>query len=235
MACDHPKKNEKHRPAAAGCYPVPMRILPAVAVLSATLAAALAACQAPQGPQGQSSVRPATPAECLALQPRARGLVTLRETPVALLGVRPAVGAKAPDARVVGADLKDVNLASFRGKTVVLITVPSLDTPVCQKETRVFHEHLAGLPNVAGVVVSMDLPQAQKRFCAAEGIKTLAVLSDFRHWEAGLAYGVRMENGLLARSVWVIRPDGTIAYRELVKDVAGEPDYDAALAAAAGK
>lgn len=201
--------------------------LPSLALLvpAAALAAALTACQ----PYTLIETDPRTYVQHQAQRP---GLVQ----GFTLVGQPVGEGDTAPGATLVGADMKDGSLfpaARPTGRVRVLVSVPSLDTPVCQKETREFHRRLAAFGDrVEGVVVSMDLPMAQKRFCAAEGIQDLRVVSDFRHWEFGLRYGVRLlENGLLTRAVFVVGADGRITYREIVPALGREPDYAAALAA----
>jgi thiol peroxidase len=159
--------------------------------------------------------------------------VTMRGSPLTLLGSEVAVGQAAPDVTLVGNDLADVKLSKYRGKTVLLLSVPSLDTSVCSLETRRFNEEAASLgDDVVVVTVSMDLPFAQKRWCGAEGIQRVITLSDHRDASFGTAYGVLIQGlRLLARSVWVVSTDGKVAYTELVKEVGKEPDYAAALAA----
>lgn len=164
------------------------------------------------------------------------GLVTMRGNPITLEGTSRGVtiGKPAPDFTAVGNDMKEVALASFRGKTVILSTVPSLETPVCDAETRIFNERASALgEGVVVLTVSMDLPMTQKKWCAAAGIDRIVTLSDSKLRQVGDRYALRMrENGLLARAVTVIGPDGVVRYQEIVKEVATEPDYDAAINAA---
>jgi thiol peroxidase len=164
--------------------------------------------------------------------------VTLKGNPVPLAGQVPAVGAAAPDFRLVKQDLSEVTKGSLAGKTVVLLTVPSVDTPVCALETRKFNEKAAAIPNVAVVVASADLPFAIKRFCAAEGIANVHACSDLRDRGFGARWGVAIAGGPLegvtARAAFVIGPDGKVRYAHLVPEIAQEPDYDAVLAAARG-
>jgi thiol peroxidase len=159
--------------------------------------------------------------------------VTLHGNPFTLIGDPVAVGAPAPDAELIGNDLAPVKLSSYRGKVVVLSTVPSLDTPVCDMMTRRFNAEAANLSdNVVILTVSMDLPFAQKRWCGAAGVERLTTLSDYRTAAFGQAYGLLIkELRLLARSVMVLDPQGVVRYCELVKEVGDEPDYEAALAA----
>jgi len=161
------------------------------------------------------------------------GLVTLKGNPVTLVGDEVKVGQPAPDVTLVANDLSEVSLSSFRGKVCILTTVPSLDTPVCDTETRKFNEKAGELGDDAVVLtVSMDLPFAQARWCGAAGIEHVQTLSDHRDAALGTSYGVLIkELRLLARAVFVIDKDGVIRYQELVKEVTDEPDYDAALKA----
>jgi thiol peroxidase len=161
------------------------------------------------------------------------GVVTAHGTPVTLLGPDLKVGDPAPDFAVVDGAFKPVRLSDYKGKTVLISAVPSLDTKVCSLQTKRFNDEAEKLSlNVAVVTISEDLPFAQTRFCGAENIKTSRVLSDSVHREFGLRYGVLIKDmGLLARSIWVIGPDGRIRYRELVPELTNHPDYDRALAA----
>jgi len=158
------------------------------------------------------------------MQERA-GAVTMRGNPLTLLGDEIRVGEQAPDFTVVGNDLAPVEFAAFRGKVCIISSVPSLDTPVCDVETRRFNEEAAKLgPDVAVLTISMDLPFAQKRWCGAAGVSAVQTLSDHRDASFGAAYGV-------ARAVFVVDKESVVQYVELVKEIADEPDYDAALAA----
>jgi len=163
------------------------------------------------------------------------GATTMRGNPLTLLGEEVKVGDTAPDCTALDNDLAPVELSSLRGKVCIVCSVPSLDTPVCDVEARRFNEEAAKLgDDVAVLVVSMDLPFAQKRWCAAAGISAVKTLSDHRDASFGEAFGVLIkELRLLARAVFVIDKDGVVQYSELVKEIADEPDYDAALAAAA--
>jgi thiol peroxidase len=143
------------------------------------------------------------------------------------------VGEKAPDFIAIDTDLKPVSLSSLRGKTVVVASVPSLDTPVCDLQTRRFNQEAVGLgKDVQILTLSMDLPFAQKRWCGAAGIASLKTLSDHRDAAFGSAYGVLIkELRLLARAVFVVDRQGVIRYIQVVKEIATEPDYAAALEA----
>ncbi|MEM6459366.1 MAG: thiol peroxidase [Planctomycetota bacterium] len=160
--------------------------------------------------------------------------VTLKGNPMTLVGDELKVGDAAPDFSLKANDMSDKTLADYAGKVKLLSVVPSIDTPVCDTETRRFNTEAAGLgEDVVVLTVSVDTPMAQKRWCGAAGVDAVECLSDFKDHSFGTAYGVRIkEIGLLARQVFVIDRDGKITYTELVKEVADEPDYDAALAAA---
>lgn len=163
-------------------------------------------------------------------------LVTFKGDPLTLIGNEVKVGDAAPDFTGLTNDLSEVALVGFRGKVLVMVSVPSLDTPVCETEVRRFNEEAGRLGDeVQVLVISMDLPFAQKRWCAAGGIQNVQTLSDHREGSFGSGYGVLIgELRLLARSVWVVDRDGKVRYAELVKELTDEPDYDAALAAARG-
>jgi thiol peroxidase len=161
------------------------------------------------------------------------GLVTMRGSPLTLVGGPVKVGDKAPDFTVLANDATPVRFSSFLGKTCVICSVPSLDTAVCDLETRRFNEEAVKLgPDVKVLVVSMDLPFAQKRWCGAAGVKNVVTLSDHRDASFGLAYGVLMkEVRLLARAVFVVGKEGNLRYQQIVPEVAQEPDYGAVLGA----
>lgn len=164
--------------------------------------------------------------------------VTLKGNPVTLSGKELKVGDKAPAFTVQSPALSDVSLDSAAGKTRIVVTVPSVDTPVCHAETRRFNEEAAKLPNVAIFAVSTDLPFAQKRWCAAEGVDKVQVLSDHRSGKMGEDYGVLIKGGpldrCLARAIFVVGPDDKLKHVEYVKEITEHPNYDAALAAARG-
>jgi len=162
------------------------------------------------------------------------GAVTFKGSPLTLVGDYVRVGERAPDFVALASDLSQVKLSEYAGKTIVLVSVPSLDTPVCDTEARRFNEEAAALGrNIQVLVVSMDLPFAQARWCGAAGIENVKTLSDHRDEAFGRAYGVLIEElRLLARAVWVVDPEGTVSHAELVAEIADEPDYDAAIAAA---
>lgn len=161
--------------------------------------------------------------------------ITLKGNPINTNGNLPAVGSKAPDFKLVTVDLGEVSLADFAGKTVVLNIFPSVDTPTCAASVRRFNVELSKLSGVSVLCASADLPFAHKRFCAAEGVDKVQSVSDLRDKGFGERYGVRVVDGplagLLARAVVVIK-DGTVAYTQLVPEIAEEPNYEAAVAAA---
>lgn len=161
------------------------------------------------------------------------GVITFKGNPMTLLGPDVKVGDPAPDFRVVNNDLQPVALPDSRGKVRLIAVVPSLDTGVCDTMTRKFNEQAARLPDeVVVYTVSMDLPFAQKRWCGNAGIEKVKTLSDYQDRSFGLNYGVLIkELKLLTRSVFVVDEDGKVAYREIVKEVTDEPDYESALAA----
>ena len=159
------------------------------------------------------------------------GMITMKGNPLTLMGDEVKVGEMAPDFVVLDNNLSPVKFSSFRGKTCILSSVPSLDTPVCDMETRKFNEEAGRLgSDVAILTVSMDLPFAQKRWCAAAGVDKVQTLSDHRDASFGTSYGVLIkELRLLARAVFLVDRKGIIQYIQLVKEVTKEPDYEAAL------
>jgi len=161
------------------------------------------------------------------------GLIAFQGNPLTLLGSEVKVGDDAPDAELLDNELNPVKLSSLKGKVAVLVAVPSLDTAVCDLEARRFNEEAAGLGDgVAVVVISMDLPFAQARWCGAAGIENVQTLSDHRAAAFASAYGVLIkELRLLARAVFVVGRDGEVRYVQIVPEVTDEPDYDAVLAA----
>jgi thiol peroxidase len=161
------------------------------------------------------------------------GLVTMKGKPVTLIGQVVKIGQKAPDFEVVANDMSTVKLSSFAGKTIIIASVPSLDTSVCDIETRKFNEKAAGLGgDVVVLTISMDLPFAQKRWCGTAGIKNVQTLSDYRDASFGRAYGVLIKDlRLLARAVFIVDKKGIIRYVQIVPEIATEPDYDAVIKA----
>jgi thioredoxin-dependent peroxiredoxin len=165
------------------------------------------------------------------------GAVTFKGNPVTLSGPEIKPGQTAPDFSVVDNGLQNVKLSDAAGKVLILSSVPSLDTPVCDRETRRFNEEASKLGDQVEVwTISMDLPFAQKRWCGAADISRVRTVSDFREHSFGQSYGVLIKNtalaGIDARAVFVVGKDGKIKHVEYVKEIANEPDYDAALKAA---
>lgn len=165
-----------------------------------------------------------------------RGVATFQGSDVTLLGKELKVGDRAPDFRVVDGNLADVTLADFKGKVKIICTVPSLDTPVCSSEVRRFNREAAILGDeIVLIAVSLDLPFAQSRWCAAKVVERVRLLSDYREKSLGLAYGVLVrELQLLSRAVFVLDAENTLRHIELVAEIGDEPDYDAAIAVAKG-
>ncbi len=163
-----------------------------------------------------------------------QGVITFQGAPLTLLGKEITVGEKAPDFTLLDNDLAPKTLADYAGKVLIVSSVPSLDTPVCDLETQRFNKEAAGLgENIAILTVSMDLPFAQKRWCGAGGVDKVKTLSDHKDASFGEGYGVLIkELRLLARCIFVIDATGTITYVQLVNEVTNEPDYEAVLAAA---
>ena len=155
--------------------------------------------------------------------------------PVELLEELPGVNQDAFDFTFVKTDLSESSLYDFDGKVKVLIAVPSLDTGICQRETRQFNERLNDKKGVVGIVVSKDLPFAMKRFCETEGLNNIVSASDFRYLDFTREYGTEMVDGplkgLSARAVFVVDQNNKIRYVELTPDAIAEPDYDKVMAA----
>lgn len=160
-----------------------------------------------------------------------KGGVTFKGNPMTLVGNELKAGDKAPEFSVLAGDLSEVTLASSKGKVRLISVVPSLDTPVCDLQTKRFNEEASKLPaDVVVYAVSVDLPFAQKRWCGASNADKIKALSDHRETSFGKAYGVLIkELRLLARAVFVIGADDRIQYVEVVKEVTQHPNYDAAL------
>lgn len=159
--------------------------------------------------------------------------VAFNGNPVTLEGTIIDVGDSAPGFTLVDSNLGSVSLADFRERVVVLITVPSLDTPVCDMEARRFDQEAEKLGGQAAfLVVSMDLPFAQQRWCGAADTHHVMTLSDYKDRQLGKGYGIYMaELGLLARAVFIIDTYGIVRYREIVPEVTHEPNYAQALSA----
>jgi thiol peroxidase len=161
------------------------------------------------------------------------GIITLKGNPLTLLGPELKVGDKAPDFEVLNNDLQPVTLSSYQEKIRVIAAVPSLDTPVCDLETRRFNQAAGDLgPDVVILTISMDLPFAQKRWCGAAGVDKVITLSDHRQASFGTAYGVLIkELRLLARTIFVLDRKGIIRYIQVVKEIGKEPAYEPVLEA----
>jgi thiol peroxidase len=162
------------------------------------------------------------------------GLITLKGQPVTLIGNGIQEGDTAPDFQAIDNNMKLFNFSSIGEKITIITSVPSLDTPVCDLEARRFNQEAAGLgPDIRILVISMDLPFAQKRWCAATGVAGVTTLSDHKDASFGIQYGVLIkEVRLLARAVFVVSPQRIVRYMELVKEVGQEPNYEMALDAA---
>lgn len=161
--------------------------------------------------------------------------VKFKGSPVKLVGDEIKVGDFAPSVKLKGNDLGYVIVGGKKDKIQVINVVPSLDTPVCQIQTKQFNKEAANLPNVEVSVVSMDLPFAQGRFCSVEGIENVKALSDFKNKEFGNKYGVLIDDsplsGLLARAVFVVDENGKVIYKEVCEEITNEPNYENALKA----
>lgn len=165
--------------------------------------------------------------------------IYFKGTPCHTYGSLPEVGEEAACFHLAGADLHQVQCHDFKGRRVVLNIFPSLDTELCARSVRRFNEEAAALADTTVICVSMDLPFAMSRFCAAEGIKNVMFASAFRSPLFGQKFGVQLCDGplagLLARAVIVIDGNRRVMYRQLVQEITEEPDYDAALRVLKGK
>jgi len=160
--------------------------------------------------------------------------VTLKGNPIHTTGDLPKVGNAAPNFTLTRKDLSEVSLADYKGQRVVLNIFPSIDTPTCATSVRTFNAQASKAPNTVVLCVSVDLPFAAGRFCAAEGLDNVVPASSFRSPDFGQAYGVALKDGplrgLLARSVVVLDETGKVIHTELVPEIANEPNYASALA-----
>lgn len=160
--------------------------------------------------------------------------ITLQGNPFHTAGDLPKTGSAAPAFKLTGGDLADVGLDKFSGKKKLLNIVPSLDTPVCAISTKKFNDYAKDHADAVMIMVSADLPFAQKRFCGDEGLKNVVPLSTFRS-DFGDTYGVTITDGPLAgvtaRGIVVLDADNKVRYTQLVREIGDEPDYDAALKA----
>jgi thioredoxin-dependent peroxiredoxin len=166
-------------------------------------------------------------------------VITLKGKQVHTKGSLPAVGARVPDFLLTRADMSDARLGDFRGKRKIFNIVASLDTRVCATSARRFNTEAASIPNVVILTISNDLPYAQKRFCEAQGIDKVVMLSQLRNRDFGTLYGVEMLDGpmagLLSRAVLVVDENDRVVHAEQVPEISQEPDYAKALAAAGAK
>ena len=161
--------------------------------------------------------------------------ITLDGTPISTIGDIPKNGTKAPDFQLTATDLSKKSLSDFHGFTLLLNIFPSVETGTCSTSVRSFNKSAADMENTKVLCISRDLPFAQNRFCGAEGIENIIMLSDFADGNFGKTYGLEISDSafanLLSRAVIVINPEGNISYTEQVSEIANEPDYEAALAA----
>jgi len=165
------------------------------------------------------------------MQKERKGVVTFKGNPLTLIGPELKPGDRAPDFKVLASDLSEVNLASSKGKTRLISVVPSLDTPVCDLQTKRFNEEARRLPpQVVVMTLSCDLPFAQARWCGAAHADNVQVLSDHRELSFGQAYGVLIkELRLLSRAVFIVGADDKIKYAGYVREVTEQPNHDTAL------
>jgi thiol peroxidase len=161
--------------------------------------------------------------------------VTFKGNPINTAGSLPRVGSAAPDFTVIKTDLSPISLGELKGKKTVLNIFPSIDTPVCANSVRRFNVEASKLANTVVLCISKDLPFAQKRFCAAEGLENVIPASEYRDSSFSSAYGVMLVDsplqGLFSRAIVVVDEKGVVVYTEQVPEIAQEPDYEKALAA----
>ncbi|NCT08993.1 MAG: thiol peroxidase [Flavobacteriia bacterium] len=159
--------------------------------------------------------------------------ITLKGNEINTIGNLPTIGTKAPNFKLTALDLSHKNLADFAGKNIILNIFPSIDTGTCAASVRAFNKKAAELENSVVICISKDLPFAQSRFCGAEGIENVVLLSDFATGDFGKNYGLEIANGPLAhlhsRAIVIIDENGIVTYTEQVSEIVNEPNYDAAL------
>lgn len=159
--------------------------------------------------------------------------ITLKGNPINTIGNLPKLGEDAPDFSLVKVDLSSVTIADFKGNKLILNIFPSVDTGTCAVSVRNFNEQAASLENTKVLCISRDLPFAQSRFCGAEGIENVIMLSDFRTGDFGKKYGLEIVNGPLeglnSRCIVVVDENGKVVYTEQVSETIDEPNYEAAL------
>ena len=160
--------------------------------------------------------------------------VTFKGSPVNTTGTLPNIGEQAPDFSLTSGDLSQKSLKDFEGKRIILNIFPSVDTGTCAASVRAFNEIASSLSNTVVLCISRDLPFAQGRFCAGEGLKNVITLSEYKDSSFSDAYGVRFSDGpldgLLSRAVVVLDENKKVVYSEQVKEIVDEPNYEAALA-----
>lgn len=161
--------------------------------------------------------------------------ITLHGNPVHTSGSLPSIGTQAKDFKLIKEDLSTASLSDFAGKNIVMNIFPSIDTGVCATSVREFNKRASELDNTVVLCISRDLPFAQKRFCAAEGLDNVMMLSDFNDGKFGKDYGLEMTDNALAnlhsRAIVIADKDGKVTYTEQVGEIGDEPNYDAAIAA----
>ncbi len=159
-----------------------------------------------------------------------QGVITFKGNPLTLIGDMPKVGDIAPDFVAYDTNLNPVKLSDFKGKKVIISAVPSIDTPVCDIETKKFNDHAKNLDNTVILTISMDLPFAQKRWCGVTGADKVVMLSDYKERDFANKYGVYIkELGLLARVIFVLDENHKIKYIQVVNEVSSEPNYEEVL------
>lgn len=164
--------------------------------------------------------------------PEVATAVTMKGNPVTLLGKELKVGQSLPEATLVANDLSEVKLSSYKGKKIILSIVPSLDTPICDLQTKRFNQEASNLKDVVILTVSMDLPFAQKRWCGATGSDKIVTLSDYRYAQFGEALGVLIKGiRLLTRAIFVIDAKGVVQYKQICPEITKEPEYTPVLEA----
>jgi thioredoxin-dependent peroxiredoxin len=161
--------------------------------------------------------------------------ITFQGNPLQTAADLPKVGSPAPDFLLTRSDLADISLANYKGQSLILNIFPSIDTPVCANSVRKFNQEATQRKDVVVLCVSKDLPFAQKRFCAAEGLDQVVTASEYKNTGFSDAYGVRIKDsvlaGLFSRAIVVINREGTIVHTQQVPEITQEPDYASALAA----
>jgi len=165
--------------------------------------------------------------------PEVANAVTMKGDPVTLIGNDVKIGDSAPDCTLTANDLSDFQLSSLKGKKVILSVVPSLDTAVCDLQTKRFNQEAANLGSeVAIITISMDLPFAQKRWCGATGSDQIQTVSDHRDAAFGEAYGVLVKGlRILTRAIFVVDAEGVLQYKQIVGEITNEPNYEEVLEA----